>query len=41
VLQLAFVWLYPDSMVVVEALHFATVGLILHGPIGTAPAGSW
>jgi hypothetical protein len=31
VLPLAFAWLYPDSLLLVEALEFARRGLILHG----------
>jgi len=34
VLPLAFAWLYPDSMLLLEALDFATRGLILHGEWG-------
>jgi hypothetical protein len=34
VLPLAFAWLYPDSMLVLEALEFARLGLILHGEWG-------
>lgn len=41
VLPFAFAWLYPDSMLVVEALHFARRGLVLHGTIagGAGSAG--
>lgn len=35
VLPLAFAWLYPDSMLVLEALEFARLGLILHGEWGS------
>jgi hypothetical protein len=34
VLPLAFAWLYPDSMLLLEALDFAKRGLILHGEWG-------
>ena len=31
VLPLAFAWLYPDSMLLLESLTFARRGLLLHG----------
>ena len=34
VLPLQVAWLYPDSLLVLEALEFATRGLILHGEWG-------
>ena len=34
VVPLAFAWLYPDSMLLLEALDFAKRGLILHGEWG-------
>ncbi len=35
-IPLAFAWLYPDSLLVLEALEFARRGLILHGASGDA-----
>jgi hypothetical protein len=43
VLPLAFAWLYPDSLLIADALPFARRGLILYGgldePSDPAPAG--
>ena len=36
VLELAFAWLHPDSLLAVEALNFARLGLILHSSSGTS-----
>ncbi len=39
VLPLAFAWMYPDSMVVADALEFAARGLILEGELVGAAEG--